>query len=179
MSQSTIDKILDIAEQQIRAGGYNACSFREISKAVGIKSASVHYHFPTKVDLGIAVTERYRQRFNQQLATIAEHSDDKTQKLQRYVELFAHALTVDDKMCLCGMLASESDVLPEAIQHAAKLFFTDNLAWLREQIFTEPSQTGLAELTLSGLEGALVLSRINRSADAFGSVSEHLQRLLH
>jgi TetR/AcrR family transcriptional repressor of nem operon len=43
----------------VQARGYNALSFREIAKDVGIKSASIHYYFPTKGDLGVALAKRY------------------------------------------------------------------------------------------------------------------------
>ena len=49
--------ILKITEEMVRRGGYNGFSFREIAKQVGIKSSSVHYHFPTKEDLGVAVAK--------------------------------------------------------------------------------------------------------------------------
>ena len=60
-------EILDAAETMIQSQGYNGFSFREIADQVGIKSASVHYHFPTKADLGAAVARRYTDRFLDQL----------------------------------------------------------------------------------------------------------------
>jgi AcrR family transcriptional regulator len=66
------EEILDVAERMARTGGYNGFSFREIAKAVGIKAASVHYHFPTKDELGAAVARRYTERF---LATPGDASD--------------------------------------------------------------------------------------------------------
>ena len=57
------EEILDAAETMARTGGYHGFSFREIAKQVGIKAASVHYHFPGKDDLGAAVTRRYTDRF--------------------------------------------------------------------------------------------------------------------
>ncbi len=60
---SKAEQILDAAERMARTGGYNAFSFREIAKEVGIKAASVHYHFPGKQDLGAAIAKRYTDRF--------------------------------------------------------------------------------------------------------------------
>ena len=40
--------IMDAAERRMRIGGFNGFSFREIAADVGVKSSSVHYHFPTK-----------------------------------------------------------------------------------------------------------------------------------
>jgi TetR/AcrR family transcriptional regulator, transcriptional repressor for nem operon len=53
---STIaEAIMDAAELRMRGGGFNGFSFREIADDVGIKSSSVHYHFPTKEKLAAAV----------------------------------------------------------------------------------------------------------------------------
>ena len=49
-------QILDIAERRMRQTGYNAVSYRDIAAEMGIKSASLHYHFPKKADLGAALT---------------------------------------------------------------------------------------------------------------------------
>jgi TetR/AcrR family transcriptional repressor of nem operon len=54
--------ILDAAEARIRRGGYSGFSFREIAVDVGVKSSSVHYHFPTKEMLAAAVARRYTDR---------------------------------------------------------------------------------------------------------------------
>ena len=50
----TKQTILEAARRVVQSRGYNALSFRELAKEVGIKSASIHYHFPTKGDLGAA-----------------------------------------------------------------------------------------------------------------------------
>ena len=43
----------------VQAHGYSGLNFRHLAEVVGIKSASIHYHFPTKADLGAAVAKRY------------------------------------------------------------------------------------------------------------------------
>ena len=59
----TIDKLLDAAEYRMRRGGYNAVSFRDLASDTDIKSSSVHYHFPRKEYLGVALIKRYAERF--------------------------------------------------------------------------------------------------------------------
>ena len=51
--------IMDAAERRMQRGGFGGFSFREIAADVGIKSSSVHYHFPTKEDLSAAVIRRW------------------------------------------------------------------------------------------------------------------------
>ena len=65
-------EILDAAEGFARQTGYNGFSFRDIAAEIGIKSASVHYHFPTKGDLGAALARRYAERFFERLGLASD-----------------------------------------------------------------------------------------------------------
>lgn len=172
MTSSTIDKIMDIAESQVRAGGYNSFSFREISLEIGIKSASIHYHFPTKVDLGVAIASRYTERFAEQLTTITVTETGAANRLSAYIALFRTALLQDKKMCLCGQLASESDVLPEPIRLETKRFFQLNLDWLAHTVFNELGTKAhtRAAAVLAILEGALLMSKVMEQSELFEQV---------
>ena len=59
----TAERLLDLAESHIRNAGYGGFSFRELAAEIGIKSASVHHHFPTKATMAAAVARRYGDRF--------------------------------------------------------------------------------------------------------------------
>jgi TetR/AcrR family transcriptional repressor of nem operon len=174
---STIDQIIEVAESQVRAGGYNAFSFREIAKQVGIKSASIHYHFATKEDLGVAIAHRYTARFEQQLDKLAENSAQPNDRLEGYIALFVQALTEDKQMCLCGILAAESDVLPEALQRAVKVFFEVNVAWLQGALFADqPQAKAQAFLVLASLEGALMMSKVMQNYAPLEQVGKLLRQ---
>jgi AcrR family transcriptional regulator len=58
MMADTRETILRAARTRARAHGYGGLNFRDLATDVGIKSASIHYHFPTKADLGAAVAKR-------------------------------------------------------------------------------------------------------------------------
>jgi len=60
----TAKQILDVAQEMVQTRGYNAFSYADISAQVGIRKASIHYHFPNKSDLGKEVVARYRERFS-------------------------------------------------------------------------------------------------------------------
>ncbi len=175
MTNSTADRIIDIAESQMRSGGYNSFSFREISKVIGIKSASIHYHFPTKTDLGVAIANRYTERFLEQLVLIKQEVAEPGERLQRYIALFRYALEKDQKMCLCGALASETDILPEPIRLETKRFFEINLDWLNTAVF--PDAPEKATITLASLEGALMMSKILDHFEPFEQVGHRLAAL--
>lgn len=160
----TATAILDAAEAMMRGGGYHAASFRDIAAAVAIKSASVHYHFPTKEDLGAAVLRRYLDRT---LATLGDPLDP-TQSpqalLEAYVALFRHALGESGKNCLCGVMMMEAQGLPDKVSETARDFLQAHTDWLAA-VFrrarphtTEDELTGQAWLVHASLQGALAAS---------------------
>lgn len=183
MTHSTVDKILDLAELQVRAGGYNSFSFREISKQIGIKSASIHYHFPTKVDLGVAIASRYTIRFQAKLDQVSVVTSEPLERLNNYIDIFRSSLVCDQKMCLCGQLASESEVLPEEIRHATQQFFHLNVNWLTSDVFqlagfTSAHASNKAAWLIASLEGALLMSKVLEDNQIFEQISMNLNHLL-
>ena len=153
--------LLKAAEHKVRLGGYDNFSFRELAQEVGIKSASVHYHFPTKADLGAELAHQYTDSFLEALGkptAIYANGDD---PIDTYTALFRNALLVDNKMCLCGLLGAQGESLPDKVREEVKRFFTKNLAWLREAHAangeSDPAQAAIA--TMSLLEGAMMISK--------------------
>jgi TetR/AcrR family transcriptional repressor of nem operon len=124
------EEILSVARATAQAHGYNGLSFRELAKAVGVKSATVHYYFPTKGDLGAALARRYREDAEAKLAEFREKSASPVECLQRYVDVFRAALSNDSRMCMCAAMAAETDDLPEPVKAEVKAFTDLNVDWL-------------------------------------------------
>lgn len=156
---------MDVAERLIRTHGYGGFSFREVADAVGIKSASVHYHFPTKPDLVSAVAKRYRERFSDALDQAEARGED---RIKAWRDLFQKALEQDGLMCLCGILAAEGDSLPPEVAQEAFAFMEFGIASL------DASYPGQGARILSQLEGAMLLSRSAGSLDVFRSATQDL-----
>ncbi len=150
------ERILDAAEARARRGGYNAFSFRELAEDVGVKSASVHYHFPTKPDLAAALAKRYTARAQEWLGdpTTLTHAEARA----RVTTMFRDALVKDDRMCLCGVLAAERDALPAPVNSAVAGFFQMLLDYLRGTPVQSESLLN-PEAVVARLEGALILAR--------------------
>jgi TetR/AcrR family transcriptional repressor of nem operon len=124
------EEILNSAERLARRRGYNGFSFRDLAEEVGIKSASVHYHFPTKANLGAAVAQRYTERFIAGLGDPDDPGAGPRALLERYVDAFRRALVRDRQMCLCGMLGAEVESLPPEVASEVRTFFELNVEWL-------------------------------------------------
>ena len=180
-TEDTKTRIMDVAERMIRHGGYNAFSFREIASEIGIKSASIHYHFPTKADLGAAVAARYADRFLDGLAVAlgpAQPPMDNVLVLEAYVDAFRNALESDSTMCLCGMLGAEMAGLPDPVAGEARQFFERNRDWLMTHL-RRPGESEAALETralhvISALEGAMILARSLGDNGAFVKVATEL-----
>lgn len=162
MAQSMRDRILDAAEKRARIGGYHGFSFRDIAEDVGIKSASVHYHFSTKSDLVGAVADRYTVRAAENLTDPANFLE----AIDQVTSLFRAALNVDDQMCLCGLLGAERDTIPETVAESSARFFRVLIDYLdaADPATTDPVR---AETIVATLEGALILARNLRDPEIF------------
>ncbi len=162
MSPDRETQILEAAQEMLRCGGYNNFSFRTIAAEVGVKSSSVHYHFATKEELCVAVTEYYTQNFLASLGEPSEILDSGKDPLEIYIQAFRNALRDDSGMCLCGVLSAEGDALPSSVRDATREFFQRNVDWLqRTYQLIDPEQNAktLAIQTVSVLEGALITAR--------------------
>jgi TetR/AcrR family transcriptional regulator, transcriptional repressor for nem operon len=158
------DRILDAAELRVRAAGYHGFSFRDLASDVGIRSASIHYWFPTKSDLCEVLAHRYTERARERLGDPAALTG--SQALTRLVALFREAAILPDRMCLCGMFAAERDAVPTGVEAATAAFFRTVLDYL-DQAFGPAWQGPSPPAVLARLEGALILARALRSADLF------------
>ncbi|HEX7906639.1 MAG TPA: TetR/AcrR family transcriptional regulator [Paraburkholderia sp.] len=130
MTTDTKQRILASARRMVQARGYNALSFREIAKEVGIKSAGVHHHFPTKGDLGAALARQYTEEAVALLDDLLETFENEQQTLERYTSVFRSALVQDNRMCLCGIMAAEHHDLPDEVRVEVDRFTEVNVDWL-------------------------------------------------
>lgn len=133
MTATVIDtrqEIMSISKRMVQARGYNALSFREVAKEVGVKSASVHYHFPTKGDLAAALARRYTDEGGAYLEGLLAISQDRAFLMKHYSSIFRSALIDDNRMCLCGIMAAEHHDLPDEVRAEIDRFSEVNVQWL-------------------------------------------------
>ena len=157
----TIDRLLDAAEDGVRLRGYHAVSFRDLADDLGIKSASVHYHFRQKEDLGVALVERYRDRFFADLEARTAGAKSGAEKLHAFCQAYRAALVGSDRICLCGMLGAETCGLPAPLSDAVSGFFRANMDWIDDALSGDlppPERKALAAALLSTLQGAMMLA---------------------
>lgn len=130
MSENAREAILAAAKGAAQTHGYNGINFRSIADAVGIKNASIYYHFPSKADLGAAVAARYWQDTRSVLEAIRESNPDPRRCLQLYPSIFRTSLENGNRLCLSSFMAAEYEDLPDQVKSEVKAFADANIAWL-------------------------------------------------
>jgi len=156
----TRQAILDAGQAVVQARGYNALSFRELAKTVGIKSASIHYHFPTKGDLGAALARRYTETAAKAFDQFLAAAPDAAGRMRLYTGVFRAALVNDNRMCLCGILAAEKADLPGEVMVEVDKFIALNVDWLARALdLSGPDAAQKALAVLSAVNGAQLMAR--------------------
>jgi TetR/AcrR family transcriptional repressor of nem operon len=165
---------------QIR--GFNGFSYADVAGELSLTTASLHYHFPGKAELGRALITRYAERFNAALAGIDDEGGEAPAKLRAYARLYADVLR-DHRMCLCGMLAAEYQTLPAPMRDAVIGFFDENETWV-ERVLAQGRDAGAlafegspreaARLIVSALEGAMLVARPYGDVERFETAADRL-----
>lgn len=184
---NTREQILDTMQTLIQTRGYSAISYQDIAAELGIRKASVHYHFATKTELGVAVIERYGRVFDDILNAAGEEAPGAWTLLDIYLQPFLEFGSTDDKICLCGALAGEYPALPDQMQTVVTEFFENQQSWLekllrngkkdREFAFAGSARQQ-ARLMFSALQGALLIKRSNGNAGQLRDVIAEIKARL-
>lgn len=161
--------IMDAAERRIQLGGFGGFSFREVAADVGIKSASVHYHFPTKDDLGAAVLRRWAEHTSEAVDEELKKSPD---PVKAWTKAFRGTAYSRAHMCPCTVLGAASQDLPVQVAKEVKNFFK----MCQKKMIAQGVSPGHAANLLSTITGALVIANALRDATEYDRATRELVR---
>ena len=162
--------IMDAAERRIRLGGFNGFSFREIAADVGIKSSSVHYHFPTKENLAAAVIHRYTDEVAELIEQELAKDPD---PIRVWTRAFRGTLHSAERMCPCTVLGAASLDLPREVAVEVKRFFQMCL----DKLIAGGLPSNSAAELLSTITGAMVVANALGDMTAYDRATRDLIRL--
>ena len=172
-------ELLDLAQIMIQERGYNAFSFKDLATSVGIKTASVHYHFPSKGALGLQVMQRYLEQLEERLLAWRKLPHE-TARLRAFVAGYRQT-QVKGAICLCGSMASDIQTLDQPIRDPIHRYLEHSEQWVAQCIQAGldsgefhsglPAQT-LALSLLASLQGALILSRAQSTDQLLEAVEQ-------
>ncbi|WP_299139365.1 TetR/AcrR family transcriptional regulator [uncultured Tateyamaria sp.] len=173
MSSDRETQILDFAERAMRKGGLDSVSFRDVAAAIGIKSASVHYHFPTKADLAERVTQRYAERFIAGLGAPDLPDETPAARLNRLADAYQTAYALEESTCLCMVLGSVAANIPGATSNQVRHFYDQLGQWIAAALKGSATPVSPA-LVIATLQGAMALAVATCDPTPLGDARDHL-----
>ncbi|HND47549.1 MAG TPA: TetR/AcrR family transcriptional regulator [Anaerolineales bacterium] len=175
--------ILNLGETLLQDKGFNGFSYANIAAELGVKNAAIHYHYPTKEDLGIAVMQRYRERFKLWINNARVKDLTPEGKLDWFLSIYTNMRADQGKICLVGSMEAEFNSIPEGLQSEVQGLHKELLIWLQSTLAEgrdadafafkgEPADK--AAMLLSTLQGALQMARA-LGAKKFHAVIEQIK----
>ena len=177
MSANAREEILAAAKRVAQAHGYAGLNFRDLAQQVGIKAASIYYHFPSKAELAAAVAKRYWEDAASYLESLTQSSAGPLEALRRYPETFRWALENDNRICLCSFMSAQFDDIPDAVKKEVQAFADVNIAWLKKMLIaakvTGPREAERrARAIYSSIAGAQLMARSRADINVYDGLIE-------
>jgi TetR/AcrR family transcriptional regulator, transcriptional repressor for nem operon len=185
--EKTRRKIVEAAAPIFNKRGYEGGSLNDLMQATGLKKGGIYRHFARKEDLAAeAFDYNWEAAWNSRLS----HVDEKANGIEKLKQLIANFVERRSPVaggCPILNTAVDSDdgnpVLRVRVAKALR-------SWLSrlQTMVEEAQQTGevqprvdpkaVATVIVASLEGALMISRIQRNDGALRHVQKHLNRYL-
>jgi TetR/AcrR family transcriptional repressor of nem operon len=183
---STRQQIIEYSADMLRANGFEGFSYLDISRHLGITKASVHHHFPKKVDLGLALCDWTQDWFEQGISHFDTKATSNWNKLERYVRAaMKHSLN-EQKLCPISAFYSDLNKLPDSIKERVKALDDYELDWVTQVVqdgienneFTaNQDPRALASLFIFSCKGALYYARLH-GKDLFQQTMKQFEYLI-
>lgn len=185
--QKTRQHIVAQAAALFNRKGFEGSSMADIMKATGLEKGGIYRHFSTKEELASEAFDYAWQAATDERMHALDSIPNSVDKLKRFVTNF-----VSRKPCIsggCPLLntAIEADngnaVLRERARRGLEQWQEILSAIIRAGLKRKEIRRGvkprkLATLMIGSLEGALVISRLERTPDALLDTQRHLHKYL-
>jgi len=184
----TAEALADTFTELVMERGYNAVSYADLAKRLHIRTASIHYHFPTKGDLGMTVLRRYQDGAFSALGPLIPGD------AQSYRNAFENMLIpvrslakMQSSSCLVGVLGAEYASLPDDLKAGVNQFFGIQQQFLT-RLLGEGREAGafvfdghaeaMAKVIASTLQGAILIKKARGDATYMDSILDSLNAII-
>jgi TetR/AcrR family transcriptional regulator, transcriptional repressor for nem operon len=175
---NTKELIIATANKLLIERGYNAFSYKNISEQIGIKTSSIHYHFPAKTDLGVAIIKSHSKALRDTIErTRDKNALEKLHKLFLYYKRLAH----DNKVCIVSALTSDVNTLDEPVRLELVQFSNEVVDWTAfileegqlQNTFKPMADIRLkAKMIIANLMALIQIIRIEKSEKLFDQMTD-------
>lgn len=185
--ERTRQSIVAAAAPIFNRRGYKGSSLADLMTATGLQKGGIYRHFASKEELA---AEAFDYTWNAAWETRIRNIDEKASGISKLKQLIANFVECRSPVgggCPILNTAVEADdgnpVLRERVAKALRSWLLRLQAMVKEAAKSGEARVGVdpktvATLVVASLEGALMMSRIERNHDALRRVQEHLNRYI-
>jgi TetR/AcrR family transcriptional regulator, transcriptional repressor for nem operon len=168
-SRNRKEDIVQLSELLIRTQGCNAFSYYDLAEALKLRPAAIHYHFPHKNDLLVAVARAAETHFEAVVQEIEAGTVSPADQLQAFVKRIYQKPAAEGKLCIVLALGNDFTSLTPECTDALRNTATAILNWLSKLLAAgqlqgvfkfEGSTRVRAQLLMAALSASLSLSRL-------------------
>ena len=177
MNKKVRERMILGAMGLLARGGPQAASFSDVLSATGSPRGSLYHHFPNgKSELIEAAVDRAGEVLTQALKSFEGASATKV--VEGFLSFWLTVLTRSQFEAGCAVAAvAVAANSPEQLAQTARIFrrWTSQLSeLLRAGGLSKREADGFAVMLIASVEGAVALSRAEKSLEPFETVSEQL-----
>lgn len=133
-ASETRQQIVDVADRLFYEHGFEATSFADIAKDVGLSRGNFYYHFKTKDEILDAVIARRVSNTRAMLDAWEQAAPSPAERIRSFVHiLIANRTKIMAHGCPVGTLCNELAKLDHPAKDGAALLFTLFRDWLARQ----------------------------------------------
>jgi AcrR family transcriptional regulator len=146
---------MDRAAHLLMSRGFNGFSYADISSHLGVKNAAVHYHFPAKSDLALALIEDYRKILRKNTAEFMAYGGSALPQVEGLFAFTNKQCQLGRCICPFGAFSVDYTDLPEDVRQEMQRFMDETINWLTQVLEVGRKQQ---ELEFTGKPGSKALS---------------------
>ncbi len=173
--KDTKAEIIAKGTEMISLNGYNATGIDAVLKQVNVPKGSFYHYFGSKEDFGLAVIDRFAERYRQRLETYLDDVEvTPLNRIRNYLEsgLARFAQNQCAKGCLIGNLgqelADQNERFRSRLDEIFQSWRVHFAACLREaqdlgELAPDLDVNIIAGFMLSGWEGAILRAKVMKS----------------
>ena len=185
--QQTRQKIVIEAAPIFNRQGYAGSSLNDLMAATGLKKGGIYRHFSSKEELAAETFDyMWGEAWNAHMRQVDREAPG-VEPLKQLIDSFVHSRLSFKGGCPILNTAVDADdgnpVLRERVRKAVRKWIARSESMVergakRGEIRADVKPKTVATVILATLEGALMISRLERNDDALRRAQKHLNRYL-
>ncbi|NJL37654.1 MAG: TetR/AcrR family transcriptional regulator [Leptolyngbyaceae cyanobacterium RM2_2_4] len=183
---STKTRMITATAELLQVQGYHATGLNQITQESSTPKGSLYFHFPGgKEELAIAAIEAAGAEESQKIEAVLNSQEDVGDAIHAFTQVLAQGLLDSDfrKGCPVATVAIETSSTHESLRRICEQIYLRWFELIEQRLlaagFSAAETKTWATLILASVEGALLLSRNQKTVQPLEIIGEHLRVLIN